>query len=315
MGFFLNGMMGLVVGDALGVPVEFKERAELMQKPVGGMRSGGTYGLPAGSWSDDSSMALCTLDSLKNGYDPDDIMERFVQWSEKGAYTPYGECFDIGIGTRNAIYRYMQAKDIHNCGGNSDRDNGNGSLMRILPMCIYCKNMDVDNAITMIHEVSALTHAHLRSMIACGLYYFAVKSVLVSSGSLMERIQKGFEKGFAYYEKDIASRVELANYGRLRNLAEFKNADEDTIKSSGYVVAAFEAAVWCLINTDAYADCVLKAVNLGDDTDTVAAIAGGIAGLYYGYDAIPKDWINTIAKRKWIEDLCRVMDKLHIQDR
>lgn len=309
MGMYLDGMMGLIVGDALGVPVEFEERSELKKDPVTGMEGGGTYGLPAGSWSDDSSMALCTLDSLQDGYDPVDIMEHFVEWSEEGEYTPYGQCFDIGTGTSYAIYRYMQSKDLRTCGGKGERDNGNGSLMRILPMCIYCKDMDADKAIEMIHEVSALTHAHLRSMIACGLYYFAVKSVLLSSGSLTERMQKGFDEGFEYYEKDIANRVELANYGRLRDLAEFKNADEDTIKSSGYVVAALEAAVWCLINTDTYADCVLKAVNLGDDTDTVAAIAGGIAGLYYGYDAIPKDWLSEIAKRDWIEDMCGVMDK------
>jgi ADP-ribosylglycohydrolase len=304
---YLDGIMGLVVGDALGVPVEFEERERLKKLPVKFMEGYGTYDLPAGSWSDDSSMAIATLDSLRNGYNPDDIMQKFVAWSENGEYTPYGECFDIGTGTSYAIWRYMQNNDIHTCGGTKERDNGNGSLMRILPICLYCidKDFETEEAVEKIHEVSALTHAHIRSKIACGLYYFIVRSIIKNSGSLEERIQSGIDDGFAYYESDIAIRLELMHYGRLRSMSEFKATSEDEIKSSGYVVAAFEAALWCLVNTNGYADCELKAVNLGDDTDTVAAISGGLAGLYYGYDAIPDEWLGEIAKRDWIEDLCK----------
>jgi ADP-ribosylglycohydrolase len=150
---YLDGIMGLVVGDALGVPVEFEEREELRARPVKFMEGYGTYELPAGSWSDDSSMALATLDSLRNGYNPDDIMQKFVAWSENGEYTPYGECFDIGTGTSDAIWRYMQNKDIHTCGGRKESDNGNGSLMRILPICLYCvdKDFETEEAVRKVH--------------------------------------------------------------------------------------------------------------------------------------------------------------------
>ena len=144
-------------------------------------------------------------------------------------------------------------------------------------------------------------------MIACGLYYFLVKEIIVGSGSVSERLQKGFNSGFAFYEADPANLTELAYYESMRSMAEFAKLTDSDIKSSGYVVSSLEAAVWGAANTSDYRSCVLKAVNLGSDTDTVAAIAGGIAGLYYGYDDIPEKWKSLIAKREWIERLCREM--------
>ena len=130
--------------------------------------------------------------------------------------------------------------------------------------------------------------------------------VLDGSGALNERLQSGLDKGFAFYEKEIRNRVELSYYGRLRNLSDFAGKDSDEIKSSGYVVDTIEAAVWSLITTESYKECELKAVNLGDDADTVGAIAGGLAGLYYGYDAIPEEWLAAIQRREWIEELCQM---------
>ena len=121
----------------------------------------------------------------------------------------------------------------------------------------------------------------------------------------MERIQKGLDEGFFYYEKDIANRVELAYYGRLQNMQEFAKVPESKIKSTGYVVDSIEAAVWSLIRTDSFKAALLTAVNLGDDSDTVGAIAGGLAALYYGYDGIPEEWLAVIQRRDWIEELCR----------
>jgi ADP-ribosylglycohydrolase len=122
-------------------------------------------------------------------------------------------------------------------------------------------------------------------------------------GLPLERLQEGINNAYIYYRKDIQNLKELNHYNRLIDLHQFQNIPENEIKSSGYVVDTLEAAVWCMINTSSYAECVLKAVNLGDDTDTVAAIAGGLAGLYYGYDNIPTEWLNVIQKREWIEKL------------
>lgn len=342
----LNGMMGLITGDALGCPVQFMSRSEIRNRPKGpvsDMEEFGTYHMPKGTWTDDSSMALAALTSIreKDGIDPEDIMERFMNWEFDGEYTPYGEAFDQGLTCVEAIFRYARGENATSCGRTGEHANGNGALMRILPVCLYYveqvrqgKCTDAD-AVQGIHAVASLTHNHLRSNIACGLYYFMVKVLAESSGqyeidqkkkmsedadlktlevvnaaefstgkSLVDLLQKGLDEGFAFYEKDVANLTQLAFYERTRNLASFSETLEKEIVSSGYVVASFEAALWCLVTTASFKDCLLKAVNLGDDTDTVAAIAGGLAGLFYGYEAFPKDWLKVIAKREWIEELC-----------
>ena len=179
--------------------------------------------------------------------------------------------------------------------------------MRILPACLYAyeKKLSDADAVKMIHKVAGLTHNHIRGQIACGLYYFCAKSILSGEGSPVELLQEGFDRGFEYYERDIALRTELARYGRLRDIKVLSGLPEDKIKSSGYVVESIEAAIWSLATTESFGECLLKAVNLGDDTDSVAAIAGGLAGLYYGYDSIPAEWLKVIQRREWVEEQCR----------
>ncbi len=307
---WLDGIMGVVTGDALGCPVQFAERDEIRECPVTGMEGYGTYNMPEGTWTDDSSMTLALLASIRErgAIDPEDIMVRFVGWLVKGEYTPFGESFDIGGGTMAAINRYIRERDIKTCGGTTDHDNGNGSLMRILPACLYAyeKKMSDADAVKMIHEVAGLTHNHIRGQIACGLYYFCAKEILDGEGELIGRLQDGLDKGFKFYEGNIAVLTELAYYGRLRDVKELASLPEENIKSGGYVVESIEAAIWSLATTETFEECLLKAVNLGYDTDSVAAIAGGLAGLYYGYESIPGDWLSVIKRREWIEDMCRV---------
>ena len=304
-----SGIYGLVVGDAMGVPVEFTSGEDRKIDPVTDMIGYGTYNQPEGTWSDDSSMAIATLVSIRdNGkIDYKDIMDRFHDWCMNGAYTPFDEVFDIGIATSRAIMKYSNGAKPLESGGKTEWDNGNGSLMRILPVCLYIveqqkyKKLSDDEAIDIIHNCSALTHAHLRSKIACGIYYFLVKAILDKDGELIERLQQGVDNAFKYYGESTES--ELDNYNRLISLSEFKGTPENQIKSTGYVVYTLEAAIWCLVNSSSYEEVILKAVNLGDDTDTVAAITGGLAGLYYGYDNIPHKWRSKLQKREWIESL------------
>ena len=309
---WLNGIMGVVTGDALGCPVQFRDRETVAKNPVRGMRGGGAFDLPAGSWTDDSSMTLALLDSIRacGGIDLPDIMDRFVRWMYEGAYTPYGESFDIGRGTWNAVSRYRRERDVRTCGGRSEDNNGNGSLMRIMPACLYfaerhAAGMEDLPAVKLIHRVSGLTHNHLRAKIACGLYYFMTCALIEESGTLLERLRSGLDRGFRFYEQRDSNLEELAHYRRLRDLPALKKTPAEEIRSSGYVVDTIEAAVWSLVTTESFAECALKAVNLGDDADTVGAIACGLAGLYYGYDAIPTDWLSVIKRREWIEALCK----------
>lgn len=306
-----DGMLGLIVGDALGVPVEFMSRTELMKNPVTGMREYGTHHQPRGTWSDDSSMALAELDSIRTvgTIDYTDMMERFSRWCMHGEYTPFGEVFDIGIATSRALMNYAKGIAPLESGGKTEWDNGNGSLMRILPVCLYLferqkKVCTSENeSIYMIHAVSALTHAHVRSQIACGIYYFLVKAILEEEGSLENRLQKGMDRAYQYYRQDLSNHRELENYKRLADLSEFKENPKEGIKSSGYVVDTLEAAVWCLLHSHSYKETVLMAVNLGEDTDTIGAVAGGLAGLYYKEEGIPQEWIQVLQRREWIEEV------------
>ena len=303
-----EGVFGVVVGDALGCPVQFESRERVAKHPVTGMRGQGTFNLPAGSWTDDSSLTLALLDSIcRTGkMDLKDIMGNFVEWLEHGAFTPYGYSFDIGFGTEQAIQSYMKSGDPFTCGGTAVSNNGNGSLMRIMPACLYCcaKGMSDEEAVRAIHAVGSLTHAHIRANIACGLYFFMIRSVLDGEGSLAERMQEGLDRGFAYYGQTLSEQGDLSYYDRLRDLELFAKVPAEEIKSGGYVVETLEAVVWTLITTGSFEEALLKVVNLGQDTDTTGAIAGGLAALSYGFDAIPSEWIAAIQKKEWIGELC-----------
>ena len=303
-----DGMLGLAVGDALGVPVEFRSRERLKQNPVTGMRAYGTHNQPAGSWSDDTTMALCTLESLAKGVDYDDIMERFYRWVDEGYMTPHGKLFDIGRTTLHALHLYSTGTSALECGGTDIRDKGNGSLMRILPAVFYLRReygaacMEKPEAFALIHNLSRLTHGHPISQIACGLYCDMANELMngktiaeaIGHASLIKDSWYGMQEEFSPW----LPKFDFVNAGILAALP------EKAIRSSGYVVDTLQAALWCLITTDSYSQCVLKAVNLGDDTDTVGAVAGGLAGILYGTESIPKDWLDVLAKKEEIVRLC-----------
>jgi len=301
-----GGIIGLCVADALGVPVEFSSREELMYTPVTDMRGYGTYNQPPGTWSDDTSMTLCLLDSLAYGLDYQDIMQKFLLWYKNAEYTAYGEVFDIGGATHKAIMNFAKGTDALNCGGATEHDNGNGSLMRILPLAFYLRGIygnsytDSSEAFDIIHNVSVLTHAHKRSQIACGIYLSVAESFFASN-DIKSGIYSGVSKAKQYYDNNVHFTDELQHYKRIFK-DDFADLQQEDIKSSGYVVDTLEAALWCLFNTHSYQSCVLKAVNLGGDTDTVAAVAGGLAGLYY--KAIPENWLNQIPRLEYIKQLC-----------
>ena len=307
MNIWRAGIMGVVTGDALGCPVQFESRETVAKHPVTGMRGYGTFNLPAGSWTDDSSLTLALLDSIRRTGEIDctDIMENFVRWLDDGEFTPYGYSYDIGRGTMNAIRKYKRDRKPHKAGSYDERNNGNGSLMRIMPAVLYVidKGLSDRDAIKIVHKVGSLTHAHIRANIACGLYFFMARAILTMDCSLTERLQTGLCQGFSFYENYLSDHENLEYYDRLRDLHGFAALPAENIHGTGYVVDALEAAVWSLVTTDSFENALLKAVNLGDDTDTVGAIAGGLAGLFYGYEAIPEDWLAALQRREWIEEM------------
>ena len=285
-----DGITGLVVGDALGVPVEFTSKETLDENPVTGMMGNGTYSMPKGTWSDDSSMTLATMQSIvqKDGIDYEDIMNEFSLFVHEDKYSQY-HTFDYGNTTINAIIKFDNGIDALKCGGAGERDNGNGSLMRILPMA-FIHGIDYKS----IENVSALTHAHERSKIACVLYIEIARSMLSEKLEISEHIERACEKIRKHYDGSD----ELVHFKRI-----FEN-DLDEVESSGYVMKTLECVLNCLLTTSCYKDAVLKAVNYGRDTDTVGAICGGLAGIYYGFDDIPSEWIEDIPQIDYVFGLC-----------
>ncbi|MEI0558819.1 ADP-ribosylglycohydrolase family protein [Brachyspira intermedia] len=300
-----SAILGLAVGDALGVPYEFISRDIIKNNPCKDMIGYGTHNKKPGTWSDDTSLTLCLLDNLNNkNINYNDIMDSFALWYDKGHYTADGDIFDIGITTRDAIDNYKSGKNPIKCGLSNEYSNGNGSLMRILPIAFYIKKyfdgklFDNSEVINIIYNISSLTHSHKRSLIAC-VIYTAIALNLINDMNIEEAINKALKDSFNYYKNE----KEINNYRRIFD-SDFKNLNDTKIESSGYVVHTLEASIWILLNTSNYKDAVLKAVNLGNDTDTTAAVTGGLAGLYYGIDNIPTNWIDTLINREFIINIC-----------
>ncbi len=301
-------LLGVAVGDALGVPVEFESRSYLVQNPVTDMQGYGTYNQPPGTWSDDSSLTFCTAESLLGGYNLADIAERFCRWRENAYWTSHNEVFDIGITTRNSLIKIRkilnenQPENLKQLACNIDpTQNGNGSLMRILPLLLYVKGMEIEKQFEIIREVSALTHPHIRAAYAC-LIYIRFAENLLTETEKWSAYNKTQHDIYNFFISSNADKTEVAHFNRVikPDLSTLKQSD---IQSGGYVIHSLEAAFWCFLTTGNYSECVLKAVNLGDDTDTTAAITGGLAGLFYGYENIPSNWINLLARKNEIYEL------------
>ncbi|MEH2355683.1 ADP-ribosylglycohydrolase family protein [Nostoc sp.] len=291
----LSGLMGLCVGDALGVPVEFTSRAERVKSPVTTMLGYGTWNQPPGTWSDDSSLSFCLAECLCRGYSLDAIANSFWRWYKEAYWTPRGDVFDIGQTTHTAIMRLKQGVVPHQAGGKVENSNGNGSLMRILPMAYCHRSFTLGELLARVHDVSAITHAHARSQMACGIYISIAVALLEGADPQTAYLQSLQDIQTIYSVREFL--LEKPHFGRVFS-GEIAKIPVEEINSGSYVIDTLESSLWCLLNSSSYSEAVLKAVNLGGDTDTTAAVTGGLAGIYYGVENIPKQWMNQIARRQ-----------------
>ena len=309
MNKIIDGILGFAIGDALGVPAEFKSREELKINPITDMISGGAHNQVKGTWSDDTSMTLATIHSIieTGTINTNDMADKFLKWYRNGEYTATGKLFDIGRTTIQALAKYeLRLDDATNCGGNGEYDNGNGSLMRILPIAyyIYYKQIKDDNKIyKIVRDVSNITHAHEISVLGC--YIYVRYCLLLLDGKDKFEAYNGIKK----LDYSMFSEYAISKYSRIlqNNIADIP---EDDISSSGYVVSTLEAVIWLFLNAEDYNTTILKAVNLGNDTDTVAAITGGLLGIYYGSISIKASWKTTLKKNLYILDLCNKFDEI-----
>ena len=303
-------LFGVAIGDALGVPVEFECRQTLQQNPVAGMRAFGTHHQPAGTFSDDSSLSFCLAEAIAEGFSLHGIARNFIAWQDDNYWTAHGEVFDVGIATRQAISRLRNGVEPHLSGGMEEYDNGNGSLMRILPLLSHVRNKTMKERFDICKQVSSITHAHVRSVIAC--FYYLEFALQLAEGrdkfAIYDNLQKIIPSHLAEY---AISNAEIGLFDRLFNGA-IQEQPPENIHSSGYVLHTLEASIWCILRTDSYREAVLNAVNLGEDTDTTAAVTGGLAGLLYGCAGIPQEWMEQVARRADIEGLAERMGQWYV---
>ncbi|MGH7986246.1 MAG: ADP-ribosylglycohydrolase family protein [Candidatus Binataceae bacterium] len=298
----LGGLWGVAIGDALGVPVEFRSRKEREHDPVTDLRGYGTHHQPPGTWSDDTSLTLCTVDVLLHaGEDYQALAKAFVRWLEAKIWTPHGTVFDVGNATADAIGRLARGVPPLEAGRDDEDSNGNGSLMRILPVAIWFAAQGTVQAIEAAHRFSAMTHRHPRSQIGCAIFCLVARHLLAGADR-SSAIDQAWEAASGYY-KAAPYASELGTYSRIAPASHFKQLKVREIEGSGYVVHALEASLWCLLTTASFKEAVLSAVNLGDDTDTTGAITGALAGLFHGFEAISSDWRARLARHDDLETL------------
>jgi ADP-ribosyl-[dinitrogen reductase] hydrolase len=220
--------------------------------------------------------------------------------------------FDVGMATQEAINRVACGTRPDLAGGFDDWSNGNGSLMRILPLLLYVKNKPLAERYSIIKEVSSITHGHVRSVIAC-FYYLEFARKLLENDNL-QAIYNELKVEISNYLKSTSIvPEEIALFDRLLK-EDIYTFPEDKIRSSGYVLHTLEASIWCMMTTSTYAEAVLKAVNLGEDTDTTGAVTGGLAGLKYGFEAIPEKWLIMLARNEDITTLADKLNKKYIKE-
>ena len=303
-----SGIIGFVVGDIMGVPVEFYSREKLLLNPVTEMLEYRTHNMPKGCWSDDTSMTLATMDSIIKckEINTNDMADRFIKWYRNGEYTATGIMFDIGTTTQQALVKYQRGIDIASkCGGEREYDNGNGSLMRILLIAYYCflKGLEDTEILKIVKEVSSITHRHQISILGCYIYV-RLAMELLKGKELLQAYQEIKKLDYSYFTEDT-----ICKYERILN-SNIGLYNINDISSNGYIVSTLEAVIWTLINSKSFNETIIKAINLGEDTDTVGACVGGLAGIYYGIENINQKWKDNILRYDYIINMCKEFEKI-----
>ncbi|MCL6743264.1 ADP-ribosylglycohydrolase family protein [Kosakonia sp. R1.Fl] len=282
-------LLGLAAGDAVGTTVEFSAKDSF--PPVTGMEGGGPFHLQAGQWTDDTSMALCLAESLVtcNGFDAKDQMNRYLNWWKWGYLSSTGHCFDIGMTVASALQKFANDGEPF-AGSSNPRTAGNGSLMRLAPVVLWFFP-DQAQVLEYAQASSRTTHAAPEALASCRLF----------AQQLMNALQ-GKSK-----QETLTDIAQLPEQENLRHIAEgrYLQKNRAEIFGTGYCVQSLEAALWCFAKGNDFEETILLATNLGDDADTTAAIAGQLAGAFYGVNGIPQTWRDKLWQYEDIDTLAR----------
>ncbi|MEL6557500.1 MAG: ADP-ribosylglycohydrolase family protein [Bacteroidota bacterium] len=307
-----NILLGVATGDALGVPFEFSTREAMLKNPATDMIGFKVHNQLPGTWSDDSSMTFCLAEALLKDYNLSRVAQNFINWKNSAYWSARGTVFDIGMTTSRAISRLEKIISKNNAEDFSllryeaeEYDNGNGSLMRILPLIFETYGKELQSQFEIIWANSSLTHRHIRAAMACMIYLKMAENLIKTQNKIQAYQQTRNEINQLWDLMNFAA-AERENFKRVIQ-TDITSYQEKTIMSGGYVIESLEASLWSLLITDSYESAVLKSINLGHDTDTTGAITGGLAGIYYGWQNIPQYWIVNLAR---LEDILDLGDKL-----
>ena len=286
----------------MGVPLEFCFRDKLQKNITTEMLGYRSHNMSKGTWSDDTSMTLATIEAInKSGkIVPNDIADNFVKWIENAEFTPQNKVFGIGRTCLMAISNYkIKQSNAEKCGECNEHSNGNGSLMRMIPLvyCCHSKDMSDFDILNIVNLVSSITHRHQISIMGCYIYVlFGIE--LLKGKSIIEAYQIIKNKDYSMFSENYRTRYERIIRKNIYDL------EITEVSSLGYVIDTLEATLWVLLTTESYNSAIIKAINLGNDTDTIGACTGGLAGVYYGLESINSSWKNELIKYDYIEKLC-----------
>jgi ADP-ribosylglycohydrolase len=286
---------GFIIGDAMGVPYEFTTREAMKSSSVKGMKGGGIHNQLPGTWSDDSSMMLCVLHNLSENGKVKELSKKFIEWYLYGKYSPHGEVFDVGNTTRWALDQIVLGLKPDST-SDVKSSAGNGALMRCIP---YAFKEDYHEGTFLMSLDNRITHRNTLSTYCCFYYTRLIRSLAEGHDKIKSREYANGTLRHGWRISDDEPSPHAKDFDRLFS-ERFGEMPENQIQSTGYVLHTLEAAVWCFMNSNSYEECVLKAINLGEDTDTIAALSGALAAVFYKY--IPVDLKSQVIKKEWLDE-------------
>lgn len=290
-----NSLMGFVIGDAVGVPIEFMDKDEIAKLQLDDYVETYRSNQPIGSWSDDSSLTLCLVETInENGLNFNLYSKKMIKWLFENYMTPNNKAFGIGRGTFFSIGKLQDGVSYKESGEKSINSNGNGSLMRIIPLVFYINPND-ESRFEIVETCSAITHAHDISKISCCIYTEYFWQLMKTQDKI-----KAYNKMQEIIKKQYSQNQYITSFDSILN-NNIYDVDYNQLSGSGYVITTLENVLYCFINGNSYKDCVIKALKIGGDTDTNAAITGGLAG--YFYNEINEKWLEKLIKKDMVEKL------------
>ena len=306
----LRGLLfGMAIGDAMGVPFEFLEAEDLGGETFKEMKGFGTYNQPPGTFSDDTSLTLCTIEALINNLSQEETAKLFIKWKNEGYWAVDNEVFDIGNTTRDALEAIEKGIPIYEAAPSNERSCGNGALMRILPLALYCDNKSFDEIYEMVVKFASITHGHIRSHMACFMMVVYVHELF--QVDIPNKIHSEYHRVVwahkskeikEYFESHDKFKDEIINFEPVLNL--WKGVNTTEIENSGYVLHSLNLVMNFFFVYKRYEMNVIGTLRCGGDTDTNACIIGGLSGILYGMRSIPEKWLEALRYREQIEALC-----------